>query len=135
MLVQEAFQNHCTAVSLHRAGRVVCIYAVCPLAPDIVMYCHERKFWSRIRCFDRSLSIVPLTAEMVESENSGQVFMSSRFVFSSINDFRHAGEFAPTIGTELYAPPELRGKSPNDVLFGSSAEGEVPEASEKSGKR
>jgi hypothetical protein len=103
------------------------VYAVYPLAPDIVMYCHERKFWNRIRHFDRSLSIVPLTAEMVESENSGQVFMAGRFVLSPIKDFRYAREFAPTIGTDLYAPPELRGKSPNDVLFGSSGDGEVPE--------
>jgi hypothetical protein len=79
-------------------------YAVYPLAPDIVMYCHERGYWKKLANFDRCLSPVTLTAEMVQSENSGQVFMASRFVISPINDFLHPRDFAKTIGTDLNRP-------------------------------
>jgi len=92
-------------------------YGVYPMAPDLVMFTHERKFWKKIRCFDRSLSVVTMTPEMVESENSGQVFMASRFLVSPKNDFQHAREFVPTIGTDLYASPEHRGKTPNDIVL------------------
>jgi hypothetical protein len=78
------------------------VYAVYPLAPDMVMFCHERKFWRAIRDFDRCLSPITMTSEMVESENSGQVFMAGRFVISSVDDFAHARSFAKTIGTDLY---------------------------------
>lgn len=94
-------------------------YGVYPLAPDLIMFAHERKFWKKIQHFDRSLSVAPMTSEMVESENSGQVFMASRFLVSSKNDFEHTRAFAPSIGTDLYAGPEHRGKTPNEVLLGS----------------
>ncbi|WP_276571626.1 hypothetical protein [Bradyrhizobium sp. dw_78] len=42
---------------------------------------------------------------MVESENSGQVFMASRFVLSNRADFDAERAFAPTIGSDIYAPP------------------------------
>lgn len=84
-------------------------YAVYPLAPDIVMFCHERRFWKKIEAWDCRLSPVSLSDEMVESENSGQVFMAKRFVISSANDFEFAREFAKTVGTDTYAraAPEI----------------------------
>lgn len=81
-------------------------YAVYPLAPDIVMFCHEREYWKKIAQLDGCLSPFSLTDEMVQSENSGQVFMASRFVISPINDFAFAREFAKTIGTDTYARPK-----------------------------
>ena len=81
-------------------------YAVYPLAPDIVMFCHEREHWNKIAQFDGCLSPFSLTDEMVQSENSGQVFMASRFVISPLDDFAFARDFAKTIGTDTYARPK-----------------------------
>jgi hypothetical protein len=78
-------------------------YAVYPLSPDMVMFCHEREYWKAVEKLDGCLSPFQLTDEMVESENTGQIFMASRFVISSINDFESLKEFAKTIGTETYA--------------------------------
>jgi Protein of unknown function (DUF4238) len=78
-------------------------YAVYPLAPDIVMYCYERTYWKKIDALNGCLSPVSLSDKMVESENSGQVFMAGRFVISPINDFAFVREFANTIGTDTYA--------------------------------
>ncbi|MCH8097752.1 MAG: DUF4238 domain-containing protein [Proteobacteria bacterium] len=79
-------------------------YVVFPLAPDIVMYCHpEEPPWEKAANFNDCLSPVPFSPEMVESENSGQVFMATRFVISQTNDFNFAREFARSIGTDLYA--------------------------------
>ncbi len=79
-------------------------YAVFPLAPDIVMYCHPREPpWLAITDLNECLSPVRCTQEMVESENSGQVFMTSRFVFSRRAQFDSEREFAKTIGTDIYA--------------------------------
>jgi hypothetical protein len=81
------------------------IYSVFPLAPDIVMYCHPvEPPWLKAVRFDRCLSPVVFTDEMVESENSGQVFMASRFLFSRRNVFDAEREFAKTVGTDTYAP-------------------------------
>jgi hypothetical protein len=79
-------------------------YSVFPLAPDIVMYCHPKEPpWDSLGRFDRCLSPVILTDEMVESENGGQVFMASRFVISQRNNFDREREFAKTIGPDAYA--------------------------------
>jgi len=86
-----------------KAGFIDTAYVVYPLSPDVVMYCHGREHWSRIERLDRCLSPVELTTEMIESENSGQVFMARRFLLSPINDFVHARDFAATIGTDKYA--------------------------------
>jgi Protein of unknown function (DUF4238) len=80
------------------------MYVVHPLSPKIVMYCHERTHWEKMAEFDSCLSPINFDSEMVESENSGQVFMASRFVFSPENDFEHARKFARSIGTDLFAP-------------------------------
>ena len=80
-------------------------YSVFPLAPDIVMYCHPAEPpWEKLGRFDCCLSPVSLTEEMVESENTAQVFMASRFVISSRNDFDLARQFSKTIGTDVYKP-------------------------------
>ncbi len=86
-------------------------YSVFPLATDVVMYCYPKKPpWEKIARLDRSLSPVVFTDEMVESENTGQVFMASRFVISPRNNFDLAREFAKTIGTDIYAPGRAPGK-------------------------
>jgi hypothetical protein len=79
-------------------------YAVYPLAPDIVMYCHphEAPWHDKLDQFADCLSPIALNEEMVRSENSGQVFMASRFVLSSRDSFAWEREFAATIGTDVY---------------------------------
>jgi len=79
-------------------------YAVFPLSPSIVLYCKERSYWRKLEGFDCSLSPVEFTSEMVEHENSGQIFMASRFVISPINDFDFARDFLDSIGTDKYSP-------------------------------
>jgi hypothetical protein len=82
-------------------------YAVYPLAPDLIMYCHPREGrWAPIEKFDATLSPVQFTNDMVEHENNGQVFSASRFVLSKTNDFAFARAFAPTIGTDIHASPQ-----------------------------
>ncbi len=81
------------------------IYSVFPIAPTIVMYCHPKEpLWENLGRFDCRLSPVTFTEEMVDSENSGQVFMASRFVISSRDGFDGEREFAKSIGTDLYEP-------------------------------
>ena len=79
-------------------------YVVYPLTPKYIMYCKEPTFWSEIKKIDNRLSPVELSSDMVEHENAGQVFSSTRFVISSDNDFLFADEFCETIGTDIYAP-------------------------------
>lgn len=80
-------------------------YVVYPLAPDVVMYCYPpEEPWLKLASFDSCVSPVMLTADMVHSENTAQVFMASRFVFSCRDGFARARDFAPTIGTDVYAP-------------------------------
>jgi hypothetical protein len=45
-----------------------------------------------------------MSDEMVQSENSGQVFMASRFIFSKQGRFEKEKAFAATIGTDIFAP-------------------------------
>lgn len=52
---------------------------------------------------DACISPVEFTKGMVESENTGQVFMASKFVISCENDFDDARAFAKTIGTDEFA--------------------------------
>jgi hypothetical protein len=81
-------------------------YIVYPLTPDIVMYCYPpEEPWTNIAKFDSSVSPVTFTTEMVQSENSAQAFIASRFVLSSKDDFAAVREFALTIGTDVYARP------------------------------
>ena len=80
------------------------VYVCFNLSPKIVLYCYPkiRKFRNLERFAD-SLSPVLLTREMVESENSGQVFMSSRFVFSCEDNFMLEKKFKSTIGADINA--------------------------------
>jgi len=85
-------------------------YAVFPLSPEIMLYCHDRVApFDELTKFDRSVSPVEFDASLVEQDNTGQVFMAGRFVISSVNDFASVRAFARTIGTDEYAPPDLRG--------------------------
>jgi uncharacterized protein DUF4238 len=86
-------------------------YAVYPLAPDVVMYCHPNEDpWraGTIRRLDCVISPVAFTDEMVQSENMAHVFMASRFLFSNRPVFDAERTFAPTVGTDTYAPPGRR---------------------------
>lgn len=86
-------------------------YIVYPLAPDVVMYCYpDEGPWrdARISRFDCRISPVSFTDKMVQDENTGQVFMASRFVFSNRPAFDQERDFAKTIGADIYAPPESR---------------------------
>jgi hypothetical protein len=85
-------------------------YLVYPLSPRVVLYCHPRhgQFRKLAELAD-CLSPVPLNDEMVESENSGQVFMASRFIFSNHGQFEVERAFAKTIGTDLHTGDQLSG--------------------------
>lgn len=81
-------------------------YVVFPLTPEYVLYCKEPKHWSAIQKLDSMLSPVALTDEMVQHENSGQIFMATRHVIASVEEFSWADEFVTSIGTDLYTPKE-----------------------------
>jgi hypothetical protein len=82
------------------------VYAVFPLSPAVVMYAFPREPpYESVARFDNCRSPAPVSLGMVEGENSGQAFMATRFVFSTQNDFEFIREFAPTIGTDVYADP------------------------------
>ena len=77
-------------------------YIVYPLSSDIVLYCKDRcAHWAPLAKFHDCLSPVGFTREMIDHENSGQVFMSSRFVLSPNNDFDAARAFARRVGIPL----------------------------------
>jgi hypothetical protein len=78
-------------------------YSVFPMAPDIVMYCYPKEPpWEMLGRLDCCLSPVAFTEGMVESENTGQVFMASRFIISSRDGFDRERDFAKSIGTDLH---------------------------------
>lgn len=76
------------------------VYLVFALAPDIMFYAYpDEPKYKAFAKFDSCLSPVVFSDEMAESENSGQVFMATRFVISNRNNFKAERAFAPTIGT------------------------------------
>ena len=80
-------------------------YVVFAMSPRAVLYCHPRTGPHRkLGEFADCVSPVVMDDDMVESENSGQVFMASRFLFSKREDFEAERAFAPMIGTDIYAP-------------------------------
>lgn len=80
-------------------------YLVFAMSPRVVLYCHPRVGpFRKLGKYADCLSPIRLDDSMVESENSGQVFMASRFVLSSRANFEAERAFAPTIGTDIYAP-------------------------------
>jgi Protein of unknown function (DUF4238) len=69
-------------------------YVTFPMASDIVMYCYQKRGpYAKLGKFNNALSPVKFTKQLVESDNSGQVFMAGRFVISPTNDFEFAREF------------------------------------------
>ena len=84
-------------------------YLVYPMSPQVVLFCHPRhgKFRA-LGKFADAVSPVVFTEEMVESENTGQVFMASRFLISCRAQFDTERAFASTIGTDIYAPSPLQ---------------------------
>lgn len=89
---------------LRLAVQAAGVYAAYPLSPAFILFCHDRKHWKALERFDCSMSPVVFTDEMVESENTGQVFMATRFLFSNTNRFEQARDFADAIKTNRYAP-------------------------------
>jgi hypothetical protein len=81
-------------------------YLVFAISPSVVLYCYPRVGqFRKLGKYADCLSPVVLDDGMVESENSGQVFMASRFVLSNRPEFEAERAFARTIGTEIFAPP------------------------------
>ena len=69
------------------------MYIVFPLTPEWILYCKDREYWHKTSKFDQTVSPVRFTPDMVNHENSGQVGMCSRFVFSNSADFSFAREY------------------------------------------
>lgn len=78
-------------------------YLVFPMTPELVLYCKEPTFWSKLKPLDSCVSPVELNADMVHHENSGQAFMASRFLISCDSEFQEVRDFIPSIGTDAYA--------------------------------
>jgi len=69
------------------------MYVVLPLTPRWIWYCKDREYWARLAELDQTVSPVRFTPDMVNHENSGQVGVCSRFVFSNSPDFAFAKEY------------------------------------------
>lgn len=69
------------------------IQIVFPLSPDCILYVMEKTYWSSVEPFDGKISPVEFTEFMVDHENSGQVGMCKRFIFSCRNDFSFAKKY------------------------------------------
>jgi len=78
-------------------------YLVFPMTPQLVLYCKEPRFWSKLEALDSCISPVVLDSDMVDHENTGQAFMASRFLVSCSSDFEKVRAFIPTIGTHMLA--------------------------------
>lgn len=73
-------------------------YAGFALAPDLILYCHpDEPPWGQLDRYANKLSPVAIDEGMVDSENSGQVFMATRFLFSTQNKFDTERRFARSI--------------------------------------
>ena len=68
-------------------------YIVFPLSPRCVLYCYDRTRYPALAKLDLTVSPVVFTPDMVDHENSGQIGVSTRFVFSSDGDFGFARQF------------------------------------------
>lgn len=69
------------------------MYVVFPLSPTWILYCKDPRYWGELARFDQSVSPVTFTAHMVDHENSGQIGMSCRFVFTNTPSFEFARRF------------------------------------------
>ncbi len=66
---------------------------VLPLSPQTVMYCFELTGREQLQRHDGAVSGLEFTPDKVKHENSGQVGLSRRFVFSNSSDFEFAKLF------------------------------------------
>ena len=66
---------------------------ILPLTPTLILYCKEPQHWKSVSGFDSMLSPVAFTDYMAHHENSGQIGMSTRFVFSNSAAFSVADEY------------------------------------------
>ena len=85
------------------------VQIIFPLSGNIILYTMDRTHWQKVKHFDGSLSPVKFTEHMVDHENSGQVGMSTRYVYSQDGDFSFAKMFC-----ELH--PETRDPDRQRVL-------------------
>lgn len=69
------------------------MYIVYPLSPTLIMYCKDPEYWGKAKLFTNSISPVEFSDDMVKHENSGQIGMSYRFIYSKDNNFNFAYEF------------------------------------------
>lgn len=69
------------------------VQVILPLSPSVIVYCKEPTYWHKLGRFNNAVSPVEFTRYMVQHENSGQVGMSTRFVFSDKNEFAFARLF------------------------------------------
>jgi hypothetical protein len=58
------------------------IHVTLPLSPSIALFCYERSYWQAVKRYSNHLSPVVFTKKLMKGENSGQMFVASRFVFS-----------------------------------------------------
>ncbi|MDD9934127.1 MAG: DUF4238 domain-containing protein [Myxococcales bacterium] len=72
--------------SLARRG----VQLLFPISPWLILYCMEPHHWAKLGAFGDRVSPVEFVGAMVDHENSGQVGMSKRFVFSCEGDFAFA---------------------------------------------
>jgi hypothetical protein len=77
------------------------VQIIFPLSPDIILYVMEKTHFSVAKSFDGKLSPVEFTEFMVDHENSGQVGMCKRYVFSCRNDFTFAKKYLDS-NPEMY---------------------------------
>jgi hypothetical protein len=69
------------------------VQVIFPVSPVHMLYCMEPEVWASTKRFDGSISPVTITDYIVQHENSGQVGMSTRWVFSPERDFSFAAKF------------------------------------------
>jgi len=84
------------------------VQVIIPLTPTLILYCMELQHWQAVSRFDSLLSPVTFTDYMAHHENSGQIGMSTRFVFSNSAEFSISDEYCD-------ANPEIR--DPNRERF------------------
>ncbi|MCY9666484.1 DUF4238 domain-containing protein [Paenibacillus alginolyticus] len=81
---------------------------VFPLSPTVVLYCYEPSYWRKLQKLNNNVSSVEFTEDFANHENSGQVAMSNRFIFSSENNFDFAKELLQLIEESFKDPQRKR---------------------------
>ena len=82
------------------------VQVIIPLTPTLILYCKEPNHWQAVSRFDGCVSPVSFIDYMADHENSGQIGMSTRFVFSSSAQFSIADEYCDA--KSPYSRPESR---------------------------